>query len=260
MGAHSTHGEEDRPEYLEYETKDSIDFFGYHPRPHFFRSVPTTTFSRALRVEHAILALIALWHGGAHPASWPQALALALAPPNTPVALAQLSELADEIFVAAAAASPPDAVPFAADDDASSSPRRRRRCPMRYPSRRTTAQTRIIVCGEFEDIDFSNEEDVDGFLAAEAATPSRRRQRRGRLRRSGCGAPLRVPRRAAVAVLGARVRSPLRKMKTRLTRSVTRRRWTCGVGCAQNEPIAGEASCTAASFSSRLARCTTRTC
>ena len=26
MRAHSTHGEEDRPEYLEYETKDSIDF------------------------------------------------------------------------------------------------------------------------------------------------------------------------------------------------------------------------------------------
>ena len=56
--------------------------------------------------------------GGAHPASWPQALALALAPPNTPVALAQLYEFAGEIAVAAAAASPPDAVPFAADDDA----------------------------------------------------------------------------------------------------------------------------------------------
>ena len=37
-------------------------------------------------------------------------------------------------------------------------------------------QTRIVVRGEYEDIDFSNEEDVDGFLAAEAATTSRRRQ------------------------------------------------------------------------------------
>ena len=33
IGAHSTHGQEDIPEYIEYETKDSIYFFCYPPPP-----------------------------------------------------------------------------------------------------------------------------------------------------------------------------------------------------------------------------------